>query len=195
MPRAQLIAIMVTAGIAAVILGIVISQATNDTIDIPTNQQVTNSTIESEIEKKLDEIETDANEKDIIELEYDPARPRPWITSGPFQIDRPQYYLGEKIFLRIGGITNDEKGQVAFLRPLNATHYSVYMTVPFDGVKKPAFNYYIEPKLSKANGICSIDDLVGEWTVVFRGTDYSNIKFNVLNQTIPGMQDDFNPVC
>ena len=26
------------------------------------------------------------------------------ITSGPFQIDRSEYALGEKIFLRIGGL-------------------------------------------------------------------------------------------
>ena len=52
-----------------------------------------------------------------LENEYSP-KPREWITSGPFQIDRSEYVLGEKIFVRIGGLSYDEKGQITFLRPV-----------------------------------------------------------------------------
>jgi len=145
--------------------------------------------ISPEVQKKLDEIE-----KINLENQYSP-KPREWITSGPFQIDRSKYVVGEKIFLVIGGLEQQEKGQAAFLRPLNDTHYKVYQTVPFDGAKKNAFNYYIQPQLSKVAGICSIDDITGEWTVVFRGTDYANLKFEITEQILPGDEENYQPVC
>ena len=142
-----------------------------------------------EIQEKLDEIQ-----RINLENEYSP-KPREWITSGPFQIDRSEYVLGEKIFLVIGGLNEDEKGQVAFLRPLNFTHQSVYLTIPFDGSKKSGFNYYIEPQLSKNNGFCTVDDFIGNWRVVFRGTDYSDIQFRITGDILPGEEEDYQPVC
>jgi len=140
-----------------------------------------------EVDKKLEEIEKIAGEN-----EYD-VLPREWQTSGPFQIDRSEYALGEKIFLRIGGLKFEDKGQVAVMRPLNATHYAVYLTIPFDGTQKPAFNYYLDPQLSKARGLCSVDDVLGKWALVFRGTNYPNLNFEIVNKTVPGT--NWEPVC
>ena len=141
------------------------------------------------IQKKLDEIE-----KKNLENKYSP-KDREWITSGPFQLDRSEYRLGEKIFLRMNEINADEKGQIAFLRPLNSTHYSVYFTIPFDGTNKPAFNYYLEPILSKNQGHCTVDDLIGDWRVVFRNTDYPNLEFKITKYILPGEEDKFESVC
>ena len=143
----------------------------------------------SKIQAKWDEIE-----KIKLENEYSPS-PREWITSGPFQIDRSKYVIGEKIFLVIGGLESQEKGQVVFLRPLNDTHNKVYQTIPFDGTKKNAFNCYIQPQLSKVAGICTIDDIAGDWTVVFRGTDYANLKFEITDKILPGDEDSYQSVC
>ena len=142
-----------------------------------------------EIQRKMDEIKKASQDNT-----YTP-KAREWITSGPFQIDRSQYILGEKIFLVIGGIHPDEKGEVIFLRPLNDTHHKTYETVPFDGSKKNAFNYYIEPDLSKSSGICSVDDIVGTWIVIFRETDYENLEFEITDEILPGDEDDYLPVC
>jgi hypothetical protein len=140
-----------------------------------------------EVTKKIEEIENIAEEN-----EYD-VLPREWQTSGPFQVDRSEYALGEKIFLRIGGLSFQEKGQVAVMRPLNDTHYSVYLTIPFDGANKDAFNYYLEPQLTKTRGLCSVDDVLGKWALVFRGTNYPNLNFEIINKTLPGT--DWEPVC
>ena len=137
-----------------------------------------------EIQERLDEIQRIANETD-----YKPL-PREWQTSGPFQIDRSEYAFGEKIFIRIGGLEFNEKGQIAVMRPLNSTHYSVYITIPFDGAKSLGFNYYLEPGLSKIRGVCSIDDIMGKWTLVFRGTNYSNLDFNITERVVPGMNTE-----
>ena len=142
-----------------------------------------------EIQEKLDEIN-----KINLENEYSP-QPREWIGSGPFEIDRSEYVLGEKIFLRMSGLGYEEKGQVAFLRPLNDTHYSVYLTIPFDGTKKEAFNYYVEPQLSKTRGLCTVDDISGEWRVVFRGTDYKNLEFKITEEILPGQEESYQSVC
>ena len=140
-----------------------------------------------QVGEKLEEIKKIAEEN-----EYD-VLSREWQTSGPFQVDRSEYALGEKIFLRIGGLSFQEKGQVAVMRPLNDTHYSVYLTIPFDGANKDAFNYYLEPQLTKTRGLCSVDDVLGKWALVFRGTNYPNLNFEIINKTLPGT--DWEPVC
>ena len=180
--------------IVAVIVAIVImipneKSDSMEVEDILDKEVMPDEDISPEVQKKLDEIE-----KINLENEYSP-KPREWITSGPFQIDRSKYVIGEKIFLVIGGLGQQEKGQAAFLRPLNDTHYKVYQTIPFDGAKKNTFNYYIQPQLSKIAGICSIEDITGQWTVVFRGTDYANLKFEITEQVLPGDEDNYQPVC
>ena len=140
-----------------------------------------------EIQEKLDEVE-----KINLENEYSPKE-REWITSGPFQIDRNKYAIGEKIFIVIGGLDTNEKGQIAVMRPLNNTHYSVYLTIPFDGNTKPGFNYYVEPQISKVRGICSVDDITGKWAMVFRGTNYPNLNFEITDDVVPGT--NIEPVC
>jgi hypothetical protein len=133
-----------------------------------------------EIQEKLDEIQKIADETN-----YNPL-PREWKTSGPFQIDRNEYAIGEKIFIRIGGLELDDKGQIAVMRPLNVTHYSVYITIPFDGAKKSTFNYYVEPGISGVRGICSVDDIIGKWSLVFQGTNYPNLYFHINENVVPG---------
>lgn len=194
MKKSSIVGISGGIGITIIILGIIFATSQDsgsmEVEDVLDRELRPEEEITPEVQEKLDEIE-----KIVDENEYSPA-PREWITSGPFQIDRSKYVLGEKIFLVIGGLDYQEKGQVAFLRPLNDTHYSVYQTIPFDGAKKNVFNYYISPQLSKTRGICSADDIIGNWTVVFRGTDYPNLKFEITDQILPGDEDSYTkPVC
>ena len=187
------IIIPIVIGIVIVIVGIiaVTNQESNmmEVEDAVDKELRPSEEITPEIQEKIDNIE-----KTNLENKYSP-KDREWITSGPFQIDRSEYLIGEKIFIRIGGLGYEEKGQVAFLRPMNSSHYSVYWTIPFDGSDKSAFNYYLQPQLSKNNGYCTIDDFVGEWRVVFRGTDYPNLEFNIIEEILPGDEDSYQPVC
>ncbi|MDH3192289.1 MAG: hypothetical protein OEM18_06360 [Nitrosopumilus sp.] len=186
------ISIPIGIGIVVIIIAVIFGtyeKSENIEVEDVFDKELRPEEVNPEIQKKLDEIE-EIN----LENDYSP-KPREWITSGPFQIDRSKYALGEKVFLRIGGLGFDEKGQVAFMRPLNDTHYSVYLTIPFDGAKKDAFNYYIDPQLSKARGLCSVDDVLGKWAVVFRGTDYSNLYFEIIDEFVPGTESSFEPVC
>ena len=69
-----------------------------------------------------------------------------WQKSGPFEIDKDEYNLGEKIFLSVQNINANDKGEVKFMRPLNITHSVQYIGIPFDGMKKDGFNYYFQPR-------------------------------------------------
>ncbi len=192
------IAIPIGIGVIIVIIGIfaVTNQEPSAMeVEDTLNKELQPTEETAEILKKLDDIEKNTENLKNLETDYDASREREWITSGPFQIDRSEYVLGEKIFLRTGGLDFDEKGQVAFLRPLNTTHYEVYLTIPFDGSDNSAFNYYLQPQLSKLKGFCSVDDFVGDWRVVFRGTDYPNLEFKISKDILPGDEEDFVPVC
>ena len=141
-----------------------------------------------EIEKKYDEIleENETNYKNSD---------REWQTSGPFQIDRNEYAIGEKVFIRMGGLQIGEKGEIAVMRPLNDTHTRFYLSIPFDETKNKTFNQYFEPSISKIKGICSVDDLDGTWFLVFRGTEYANMQFDVNKELGVVGGTDIEPVC
>jgi hypothetical protein len=128
----------------------------------------------------------------------------PWReASGPFQIEKYEYYLGEKIFFNAVNIPVDEKGEIVFFRPVSdginkypkefegvstelISKKVKYLGIEFDGKTKQNFNSFFEPRFNEWKGICSTGDLVGEWVIVFTGTQYEPIHFTVLNYTMPG---------
>jgi hypothetical protein len=118
-----------------------------------------------------------------------------WVKSGPFEIDKYQYNIGEKIFLTTTDLLPEDNGIVQFLRPINDTHHKSYIKIPFNGMDKSHFNYYFEPRYNQYRGICSIDDIAGNWILKFSGTQYEDINFKILAQ--PSSWDDriFEPIC
>ena len=168
---------LIVIGVAVVIV-IVYFAFQSDQTESVTKEQI------AEIEKQIEETTED----------FSPTV-RGWLTSGPFQIDKSQYLLGENIFVRVGNLAPNEKGQIAFLRPMNETHYSVYTTMPFDGKDKSSFNNYFTPALSRALNICTIDDLIGSWRVVFQGTDYENLSFEIINEILQGSEKYYESFC
>jgi hypothetical protein len=118
-----------------------------------------------------------------------------WVKSGPFEIDKSQYNMGEKIFLSTTNLLPEDKGTVQFLRPINDTHHKSYIKIPFDGMAKDQFNYYFEPRFQDLRGLCSIDDFAGDWIVRFTGTQYEDINFKMLNQTSSWDERTFEPIC
>ncbi|HET8720325.1 MAG TPA: hypothetical protein VFM64_04965 [Candidatus Nitrosotenuis sp.] len=115
-----------------------------------------------------------------------------WNTSGPFNINKFEYELGTNIFISVDGLKRTDVGSMSFILPSGNT---TYISIPFDGSVKTAFNQYFKPGISKARHICSVDDLVGQWTIKFQGTDYKPIKFTILNKTLVGEESYFERVC
>ena len=118
------------------------------------------------------------------------------VRSGPFAIDKSQYNLGEKIFITVTNLPQDEKGEIIFFRPMeNGDGWTSYTTMKFDGQAKEQFNLYFEPKLSEMKKICTSNELTGTWMVQFIGTEYSNMSFEIVNQTSSWDERTFEPVC
>ena len=132
-----------------------------------------------------------------------------WRESGPFSIEKYEYYLGEKIFFRVSDLPKDVKGEAIFFRPASIPNVEKisdgvskdtnakkkYIEIKFDGELKQSFNHYFEPRLSEFKGTCSRDDLIGEWKIVFHGTQYDDIDFKILNQTASWDERTWEPVC
>ena len=118
-----------------------------------------------------------------------------WINSGPFYIDMEQYLIGDKIFLNTTNLEKEDKGEIMIYRPYNSTNSKLYLEIPFDGSKKESWNYYFTPEQNAYKKICSTNDLLGEWTVVFSGTEYSDLNFKIINQTNEWDQKKYDPVC
>ena len=118
-----------------------------------------------------------------------------WIKSGSFEIDKSQYNMGEKIFLSTTNLLPEDKGIVQFLRPIDNADHKSYIRIPFDGMDKTQFNYYFEPRFNQFKGLCSMDDIAGNWKVKFIGTQYEDINFEILAQSSSWDKRTFEPIC
>ena len=147
----------------------------------------------SEIQNMLNKIKKDKLDNDSSDNPYIPKE-REWIQSGPFKIDRSEYVVWEKIFINIEEIDKFTKGQMVFYKLVNNTHGYTYKTISFDGSKIQQ-NLYLSLDLSKSRGICTVDMLVGDWELIFEGTNFESLKFKVTDQIIPGMERRYEPVC
>ena len=66
--------------------------------------------------------------------------------------------------------------------------------MPFDETGQRN-NYYFTPDLSITKGICSADELIGNWKVVFQGTKHLDLKFKVVEEILPGNEKRYEPIC
>lgn len=187
--------------VVPMIIGIFFTISSQNQIEnFDENKIIENQNIETKnnfVEVQPNDIESIIEEKyDNIKSSDDNWKPseREWQSSGPFSIDRKEYILGEKIFLIAENIDFKENGQIVFLRTLNSTHYSVWKTFPFDGMQKTAFSIYFEPRIQGEIGICSKQDLIGDWKVFFKGVDYDTISFRIIDKILPGDEAKFNKV-
>ena len=131
--------------------------------------------------------------------------------SGPIQIEKYEYYLGEKIFLNVRDIPLDTMGEIIFFRPApdGINEYPKefegvppeliskkikYILIKYDGKAKQNFNQFFEPRFNEWKGICSANDLVGEWIITVSGIQTEPIYFTIINQTMPGDTRTFEPL-
>jgi len=171
--------------------GAIVSFGTNENETVHNNESRFTET--DEISSMLKKINDDRILNEQSENPYYPQE-REWISSGPFKIDRSQYYLGEKLFVNMEQIDHNTKGEMVFSKILNDTHDYRYKIIKFDGSKYQQ-NYYFGFTLNEARGLCDKDQLVGNWKVTFEGIDTEIIKFKVLDRVMPAYERQYEPVC
>ena len=145
----------------------------------------------------LEKIEEDKITNDNSNQPFIPKE-REWNSIGPFSIDRSQYILGEKIFVNINNFNENLKGKMIFTKIVNDTYIFEYKKIPFD-FSKPQQNFYISIDLFEKRGICTTEQIIGDWE--FRIVDeseftqYGFLEFEVLDQILPGAEKRYEAEC
>jgi len=106
---------------------------------------------------------------------------------GPLQINKDKYLLGENIFVILKDIRPQDKGAIEFYTPNGV----LYDTMGFDGNEKDFFKKYFKPQLLKGKNLCEKEDLVGEWTVMFKGYDMAKLHFQMTSDILPNQEHQF----
>ena len=186
------IIISISVIITILVIGLSITQIQTD------NEQVSRLNENDVSYEKLEKIQSNELENKNSINPYVPKE-REWNSIGPFSIDRSEYILGEKIFINIENThVKNLKGQMAFVKVVNSTHVYEYKKIPFD-FSKPQQNFYISIDLFEKRGICTVEQIIGDWE--FRIIDkagvglFGFIEFEVLDQIMPGDQDRYESVC
>jgi len=184
--------IIIPISVIITIVIVVFSLTQNGIIEKQTSPEISDS---SEIQSMLDKIKDDKIKDDNSDQPYNPSE-RQWIESGSFQIDRSEYVLGEKIFINIINLDESAKGQMKFVRIIDSTNILEYKTIHFDG-SYPQKNFYISVDLFDMRGICTVEQLIGNWEVRFVGDkgEFEKLDFKIKNQILPGSEKRYEPVC
>ncbi len=150
----------------------------------------------SKIDSMLQQIKEDKIKNDNSKDKWEPKE-REWIQLGPFQIDKSEYVLGEKIFINIINLNKNAKGTMIFTKMVNSTHIFEYEKINFDG-SKPQQNFYLGIYLSESRGLCTADQLIGDWQLRFvddsTGT-FDKLDFKIKNQVLPGSEKRYEAIC
>ena len=188
--------IIIPISVIITIVIVVFSLTQNEIIEEQISPEINNSPERIDVTPNnqdiYDKIKEDEIKNSNSEQPYYPKE-REWISSGPFKIDRSEYHLGEKIFINIDQIDKNTKGKMVFSKMINSTHGWVYVSFPFDGLK-PQNNFYFTPDLIEFEGICNVDQLIGDWRIQFVGTQHSNLEFKVISGMVPGYEDRYAPI-
>ena len=164
--------------------------------ELPGISESSEIAIVNEIESMLDQIKIDKTKNDNSFQPYVPTE-REWIQTGPFQMDKSEYALGEKIFVNIKHLKKNDKGVMIFTKIINSTHIIEYKKINFDG-SKPQQNFYLGINLSTMRGICTVDKLLGDWELRFVNESeiqFDKLDFKIKNQIIPGQEKKYEAVC
>ena len=176
--------------IILVIIAVAVLLISSTTQDEETYQNTTPG-----IEELLDKVRDTKIQNEQSDNPFVPITPEWTNASGPFVIDNDEYWLGQKIFVNISGLQENEKGKINFYTPLENERFRIlYSSMGFDG-SVIRNNYYFTPDLSELREICDIDELIGNWKVVFQGTDYLDLEFRVTEKIMPGYEERYEPKC
>ena len=95
--------------------------------------------------------------------------------------------------MSINNIPMGLKDSVQFFTPEG----KLYLDLQFDGNEKSGFKHYFKPSLVKSlpydrtANLCDKEDLIGKWTIMFRGLPDDRLYFEVMAETLPYSEDYF----
>ena len=106
---------------------------------------------------------------------------------GPLQINKDKYLLGENVYVILKNLRPGDQGSILFITPKNV----IYDEWGFNGNERESQKKYFKPQLLKGKNLCEKEDLIGEWTVVFKDYEMSKLYFEILSDTLPNQEWQF----
>ena len=106
---------------------------------------------------------------------------------GPLKINKDKYLLGENVFTSLGDLRPQDVGSILFITPTGI----IYDEWGFNGMERESQKKYFKPQLLKSKNLCEKEQLVGEWTVMFKDYEMSKIYFEVLPDILPAHENQF----
>ena len=106
---------------------------------------------------------------------------------GPLQINKDKYLLGENIYVIIKDLRPQDKGSVQFFTPGGV----LFDEMGFNGGEKDYAKKYFKPGLLKSKNLCQKEQLVGTWTVMFKGYELSKLYFEMMPDILPNQESHF----
>ena len=106
---------------------------------------------------------------------------------GPLQINKDKYLLGENVYVILKDLRPQDNGTILFLTPENV----IYEEWGFNGMEKEYQKKYFKPQLLKGKNLCEKEDLIGEWTVMFKGYDLAKLYFEITPDILPNHENQF----
>ena len=106
---------------------------------------------------------------------------------GPLQINKDKYLLGENVYVVLKNLRPMDKGSILFLTPENI----IFDEWGFDGSNRDFQKKYFKPQLLKSKDLCKKDQLIGEWTVMFKDYDMAKLHFEILPDILPNQESHF----
>ena len=106
---------------------------------------------------------------------------------GPLQINKDKYLLGEYVYVIIRDLMPGDKGTVQFFTPNGV----LYEEIGFNGEIRDFQKKYFKPQLLKSKNLCEKEELIGKWTVMFKGYDRALLHFEILPDILPNSEYQF----
>jgi len=114
-----------------------------------------------------------------------------YVWSGPLGVTQYEHRLGDDVFMVMRGLQPNESGTVEIFTPLGV----LFKSFEYDGSKKSDFNLYFYPDTSVFSKICTPEELVGIWKVVFTNNAYPTLEFKMSDEYLPGGEASVKTEC
>ena len=114
-----------------------------------------------------------------------------YVWSGPLGVTQYEHRLGEDVFLVMRGLQPNERGTVEIFTPPGI----LFKSFEYDGSLKSDFNFYFYPDTSVFSKICTPEELVGIWKIVFTNNAYPTLEFKMSDEYLPGGEAGVKTEC
>jgi len=94
-------------------------------------------------------------------------------------------------FLLIRNVQPNEKDTLRIYTPKGVEFKTIY----YNGAIKSDFNQYFYPDTNARLNICTPEDLVGIWKIIFEEGSYDTLEFEMTDEWTQGAEASITVVC